>query len=326
MRERVGEIELMAAHGHWNQVAEHSGWLMQEYPLHSALRKLRLDALASLSHLDAAAEFCDQILQATPDDAHALHFKCWLSFDKGGVPAALAELKEVPLDEAEHRMSADLHRLVTAFQSAYEKTQQRFHRGEHRDAVACACEALALADGSRAARLPVMVLLASALAKLERHLAAVASCDVGLRLLPWASGTSHQTREQERLLLRRAGCFLVLGQPAQALSDYRSAVKLNSRSAQAAAGVQEAWRALQSMHVQDSLYDVLGAARDTSEDELKKAYRKLALRWHPDKHAQSDGPTRAEAEVRFKQLQDAWAILSVAETRAVYDEELSRRS
>jgi len=247
-------------------------------------------------------------------------------FDKGGVPAALAELKEVPLDEAEHRMSADLHRLVTAFQSAYEKTQQRFHRGEHRDAVACACEALALADGSRAARLPVMVLLASALAKLERHLAAVASCDVGLRLLPWASGTSHQTREQERLLLRRAGCFLVLGQPAQALSDYRSAVKLNSRSAQAAAGVQEAWRALQSMHVQDSLYDVLGAARDTSEDELKKAYRKLALRWHPDKHAQSDGPTRAEAEVRFKQLQDAWAILSVAETRAVYDEELSRRS
>ena len=324
MRERVDEIELMARRGEWAQVLEHSAWLMQEYPLHRALRKLRLAALASLSRLDAAVELCEQMLQRTPDDADVLFFRASLAFEQDGVPASRAVLSELPLTEAEHAASAELSGAVNAFQASHERTQQRFHQGEHLAAVACACEALALAEGSKAARLPVLVLLASALTKLERHLEAVSSCDVGLRLFPWASGTAQQTREQERLLLRRAGCFLVLGQPAQALSDYRSAVSLNPRSAQAAAGVQEAWSALQSTHAQDSLYDVLDVARDAHDEELKRAYRKLALRWHPDKHAQSDGATRAEADLRFRQLQDAWAVLSVADTRAAYDAELSK--
>jgi len=317
-------VELMARRGEWVQAVEHAEWLMHEYPLHRALRQLRLAALVSLSRLDAAAELCDQILQRTPEDPDAFFFRAWLAFQRGGVPAALAELKELPLGEREHARSAELHGVVTAVQRAHDLAQERFHRAEHEQAVVCACEALALAEGGGAAQLPLRVLLASALAKLERHLEAVSACDAGLRLLPWASGTAAQTREQERLLLRRAGCFLVLGQPAQALSDFRSAVSLNPRSAQAAAGVREAWRALQSAHAEASLYEVLGTRRDASEEELKRAYRKLALRWHPDKHAQSDGPTRAEAELRFRQLQDAWAVLSVAETRASYDEELSK--
>jgi len=239
------------------------------------------------------------------------------------VSAALSALKDPPL--AAHAPSEDLHGVVSTFQRAHELAQEDFHRGEHLATVARACEALALAEGSAAARLPVVVLLASALARLDRHLEAVAACDLGLRFFPWASGDAQQTREQERLLLRRAGCFLILGQPAQALSDYRSATKLNPRSSQAAAGVQQAWNALKSAHAQDSLYDVLGVCRDASDEELKRAYRKLALRWHPDKHAQSDGAVQAEADARFKQLQDAWALLSVAETRAAYDAELRQQ-
>ena len=42
--------------------------------------------------------------------------------------------------------------------------------------------------------------------------------------------------------------------------------------------------------------------------------------------AQSDGATQAEAEARFKLVQDAWAVLSDAETRAAYDAELSKHS
>lgn len=326
MRDRVDELELMARRGEWTQVVEHAAWLMQDYPLHSALRQLRLTALASLSKFDAAAELCDEMLQRTPDDADVLHFHAWLAFQQGGALTAHNVLKEFQLHEVQHAASAELNGLVIAFQRAHELAQQSFHRGEHFAALTCSCEALALSEGSNAARLPVLVLMASALAKQERHLEAVSSCDLGLSLLPWASGTAHQTREQERLLMRRAGCFLVLGQPAQALSDYRSAFNLNPRSAQAAAGVREAWCALQSTHAHDSLYDVIGARQDASDEALRRAYRKLALRWHPDKHAQSDGATRAEADARFRRLQDAWAVLSVAESRAAYDAELNKNS
>ncbi|MEM9800656.1 MAG: DnaJ C-terminal domain-containing protein [Planctomycetota bacterium] len=63
-------------------------------------------------------------------------------------------------------------------------------------------------------------------------------------------------------------------------------------------------------------YEVLGVARDASADEIKKAYRKLALKWHPDQHA---GEDRADAESRFKSISEAYEVLSDPEKRARYD-------
>jgi len=61
-------------------------------------------------------------------------------------------------------------------------------------------------------------------------------------------------------------------------------------------------------------YEVLGVARGASEGEIKKAYRKLALKYHPDKN-----PGDKTAEERFKELGEAYEVLSDLEERAAYD-------
>jgi curved DNA-binding protein len=63
-------------------------------------------------------------------------------------------------------------------------------------------------------------------------------------------------------------------------------------------------------------YEILGVARDADADAIKKAYRKLALKWHPDKHPEAE---RAEAEKRFKQVSEAYEVLSDADKRKRYD-------
>lgn len=66
-------------------------------------------------------------------------------------------------------------------------------------------------------------------------------------------------------------------------------------------------------------YDVLGVARNASEEEIKKAYRKLAMKYHPDRNQGKDGVAAKEAEERFKEVKEAYEILSDASKRAAYD-------
>src|SRR3954449_3952127 len=62
-------------------------------------------------------------------------------------------------------------------------------------------------------------------------------------------------------------------------------------------------------------YEVLGVPRGTPEDEIKKCYRKLAVKYHPDKN-----PGDKTAEEKFKELSEAYEVLSDAQKRGAYDQ------
>eukprot|EP00004_Rigifila_ramosa_P024940 TRINITY_DN7335_c0_g1_i2.p1 TRINITY_DN7335_c0_g1~~TRINITY_DN7335_c0_g1_i2.p1 ORF type:complete len:287 (-),score=80.95 TRINITY_DN7335_c0_g1_i2:81-941(-) len=63
-------------------------------------------------------------------------------------------------------------------------------------------------------------------------------------------------------------------------------------------------------------YATLGVPKGADADEIKRAYRKLALRWHPDKNPDS----KEVAEKKFQEIQEAYAVLSDEKKRALYDE------
>ena len=60
-------------------------------------------------------------------------------------------------------------------------------------------------------------------------------------------------------------------------------------------------------------YEILGLSKDTSAEDIKKTYRKLALQYHPDRNKE------AGAEEKFKEISEAYAVLSDPEKRTQYD-------
>ncbi|KAL5721041.1 hypothetical protein ACHQM5_013648 [Ranunculus cassubicifolius] len=63
-------------------------------------------------------------------------------------------------------------------------------------------------------------------------------------------------------------------------------------------------------------YKILQVDRNASDDDLKKSYRKLAMKWHPDKNPNN----KKEAEAKFKTISEAYDVLSDSQKRAIYDQ------
>lgn len=68
------------------------------------------------------------------------------------------------------------------------------------------------------------------------------------------------------------------------------------------------------MSTKKDYYELLGVTRSATETEMKSAYRKMALKWHPDKNKE------AGAEAKFKEINEAYEVLSNKEKRAKYDQ------
>ena len=73
-----------------------------------------------------------------------------------------------------------------------------------------------------------------------------------------------------------------------------------------------------------TFYDVLGVPKDATPEQIKKAYRKLALKYHPDKNGGAD--TRERFLERFKQIAGAYHVLSDVDRKKAYDNELIQSS
>ena len=67
--------------------------------------------------------------------------------------------------------------------------------------------------------------------------------------------------------------------------------------------------------MKEDYYDILGISKGATEAEVKKAYRKMALKYHPDKN-----PDDTEAEEKFKKAAEAYEVLSNADKKARYDQ------
>jgi DnaJ family protein C protein 3 len=119
-------------------------------------------------------------------------------------------------------------------------------------------------------------------------------------------------------LLAVGDAQLALDQFQDAVNTYRRAVTMaqetNQNHQEASERLQKAETALKQSK-EKNYYKILGVARTAEASQIKKAYRELALKWHPDKNADN----KEEAERMFMDIGEAYEVLSDQEKREKYD-------
>lgn len=116
---------------------------------------------------------------------------------------------------------------------------------------------------------------------------------------------------------RRARCHQATEDHSKAVQDFEW-VKENTNTREAAAELREAKILLKRSKRKD-YYKLLGVARDADERQIKKAYREQALRLHPDKLAGYSDEDKAKAEQQFKDVGEAYAVLTDPQKKRKYD-------
>nr|CAH8854211.1 unnamed protein product [Trichobilharzia regenti] len=148
---------------------------------------------------------------------------------------------------------------------------------------------------------------ACALFYLNRFEEALKDCDAAVSLEP----------NYVKARIRRAKCYSSLDEYEKAIEEWTAVVKLdgsseNKKSLQAA-------KAALSRSQQRDYYKILGLKKNASFDEIKQAYKKSALLYHPDRHTNADENTVKEHEQKFKEIGEAYTVLSDPEKRRKYD-------
>lgn len=119
--------------------------------------------------------------------------------------------------------------------------------------------------------------------------------------------------------------YVRLSEIALASEDYEEAVRHATKAVELEEGNREYEEILQRAQVAlkqsktKNYYQILGVLRTASQKEIKKAYRKQALEWHPDKHNEKTEEERETINKKFRLIAESYEILSDEEKRERYD-------
>ncbi len=117
---------------------------------------------------------------------------------------------------------------------------------------------------------------------------------------------------------RRANIHYDLGNYEEARYDYEKVRTLEPQNTDAKKRIDECKRREKEAKKKD-YYKILGLSREASADEIKRAYRKLAPKYHPDKNSGGTEEEKKKAEKMFKEVNEAYQVLSDPKKKAMFD-------
>ncbi|MCL4123340.1 UNVERIFIED_CONTAM: hypothetical protein GTU68_002895, partial [Idotea baltica] len=271
------------------------------------LKIMKAEYLVYLQRYSDAQEIVNEILQFDSANVDAIYVRGMCLYYQDNQEAAFTHFQHVLRLAPDHKKAKEIYKKAKLLKVKKEEGNTAFKKGNLREALNLYTEALAIDVNNKTTNAKLYCNKATVKAKLGKLEEAVDDCTAAINL----------SEGYIKAFLRRAKCYQDLEKHEEAVRDYEKVCKLD-RS-------QENKRLLADAKVQlkcskrKDYYKILGVSREASDDDIKKSYRKMALQHHPDRHANASDKEKQDHEITFKEIGEAYTVLTDAKKRAMYD-------
>nr|XP_054751701.1 dnaJ homolog subfamily C member 7-like [Lytechinus pictus] len=267
----------------------------------------RAEALLKLRRFSEGQEAVNGVLYQNPRDADALYVRGLGLYYQDNIEKAQQHFQQVLKYSPDHTKARLAFKKCKEMKTKKDEGNALFNSGKFQEAYDVYTQTLTIDPHNVFTNAKVYCNRAVVGAKLGRIDEAVEDCNKAIEL----------DENYLKAFMRRAKCFMDLEKYEEAVRDYEKIFNMD-RTKENKRLLQDAKLELKKSKRKD-YYKTLGLQKNCGEDEIKKAYKKHALLHHPDRHSNKTPEERKQEELKFKEVSEAYSILSDPKKKMRYD-------
>uniref|UniRef100_A0A4W3H886 DnaJ homolog subfamily C member 7 n=1 Tax=Callorhinchus milii TaxID=7868 RepID=A0A4W3H886_CALMI len=270
-------------------------------------KMLKAECLALLGRYPDAQSVASDILRMDSTNADALYVRGLCLYYEDCIEKAVQFFVQALRMAPDHEKARLACRNAKALRAKKEEGNSAFKEGSFDKAYGLYTEALKIDQNNIKTNAKLYCNRGTVGSKLNKMPQAIEDCTNAIKL----------DETYIKAYMRRAQCYMDTEQYEEAARDYEKIYQAE-KTKEHKQLLKNAQLELKKSKRKD-YYKVLGVDKNASEDEIKKAYRKRALMHHPDRHSSSSPEMQKEEEKKFKEVGEAFSILSDQKKKARYD-------
>ena len=289
----------------FKQVVSTMNLCIQSSPFSVKYKIRKAECLVLIKEYEEANKIVCEILAEDSSNADAIYVCGLCLYYQNSIDKAFQHFQQVLRLDPDHTKAQDRYRTAKKLFQKNEEGNQAFRNGNFQMAYDTYTEALTIDSSNFFANSRLSCNRAAVLLKLGKFDEAIEDFSLAIE--------ADETYIKAYQL--RAKCYLESENYEEALKDAEKAFSMD-RSRENHQLLKDAKLALATSK---DYYKVLGVPRKAGEDEIKKAFRKLAKVHHPDRHSNATHKKRKEHEKKFKVIGEAYSVLSDPKKKERYD-------
>jgi DnaJ family protein C protein 7 len=267
----------------------------------------KAECLAYLGRYPEAEMGVNDVLHTDRQNADAIFVRGTCLYYQDNIDQAFKHFQQVLRLAPDHKRALEIYKRAKLLKQKKEEGNTAFKAEKYQEAYNLYTEALLVDPQNVKTNAKLHFNKATVAAKLKKLTESVTECNEALKL----------DNNYLKAILRRAACYMELQEYEEAVRDYEKACKID-KSRDNKRLLLEAKMALKKSKRKD-YYKILGIDKNATLDDIKKAYKKRAMAHHPDRHADASENEKKEQERKFKEIGEAYGILSDPKKRSRYD-------